>query len=132
MIIIVLILTIGSIITLYLYFSSHDSNFSSHGLKIRAIAAGHYHTCAVLSNGSVMCWGNNLVGQLGDKTLLGRSTPVPVKGINNAIAIAAGGGHTCAILSTGSIMCWGNNYYGQLGDGTIEHRSTPVPVQLFS
>ncbi|MBU5682639.1 MAG: hypothetical protein KQA34_02935, partial [Candidatus Aenigmarchaeota archaeon] len=65
-------------------------------------------------------------------TDIAEPSPVPVQGINNAIAIAAGGAHTCALLSNGSIMCWGNNYYGQLGDGTIEHRSTPVPVQLFS
>ncbi|MEM1684754.1 MAG: hypothetical protein QXD60_03255, partial [Nanopusillaceae archaeon] len=114
-IIIVLILTIGSIITLYLYFSSHDLYFSSHDLKIKSIiAAGSRHTCALLSNGSIMCWGYNWFGQLGDGTYEDRPTPVPVQGINNAIAIAAGYHHTCALLSNRSVMCWGRNGAGQL------------------
>ncbi|MEM5870918.1 MAG: hypothetical protein QXX04_00945 [Candidatus Aenigmatarchaeota archaeon] len=84
MIIIVLILTIGSIITLYLYFGSHDSNIISKTetetrKTVKSIAAGYDHTCALLSNGSVMCWGKNNYGQLGDGTYAHRFTPAPVQ-----------------------------------------------------
>jgi alpha-tubulin suppressor-like RCC1 family protein/uncharacterized membrane protein YgcG len=93
------------------------------------IAAGDYHTCALLAGGSIDCWGLNASGQLGDGTTEIRRTPVAVSGITNAIAITAGDYHTCALLAGGSIDCWGDNNNGQLGDGTTEYyRVTPVAV----
>ncbi|MEM4680507.1 MAG: DUF2341 domain-containing protein [Nanopusillaceae archaeon] len=94
-----------------------------------AISTGDSHTCALLSNRSIACWGYNNYGQLGDGTTTNKNTPVLVQNINNAVAIAAGWGHTCALLSNGSIACWGNNYNGQLGDGTTTSKSTPVLVR---
>ena len=86
------------------------------------------HTCAVMADGSVSCWGGNSYGQLGDGTSSPRSTPAPIPGSGGVVAIATGWGHTCAVTTAGGVMCWGHNPYGQLGDGTTTQRKTPVAV----
>ena len=93
------------------------------------IVAGQYHTCAILDNGSVSCWGNNGNGQLGDGTYFDRNTPAQTASLGEgrtAVALAAGGWHTCAILDNGSVSCWGQNSYGMVGDGTDTNRLTPT------
>ena len=85
--------------------------------KVTAIAAGAYHSCALLSAGTVQCWGYDANGQLGDGTVKTSSVPVPVAGLGGVRAIAAGGATSCALLRAGTVKCWGNHY-----------RSTPVAV----
>lgn len=92
------------------------------------IAAGGAHSCARLSSRQVRCWGDNLVGQLGDGTNTDRLIPVGVSGISDAIELATGFAHTCAVRSTDVPMCWGDNSSGQLGDATTTSRSKPVYV----
>jgi alpha-tubulin suppressor-like RCC1 family protein len=107
-----------------------------------AIAAGASHTCALLSNGGVECWGEGGYGQLGDGTEAGpeqciegepspcSTKPIAVSAIINATAIAAGDLHTCALLSTGGVDCWGYSQFGQLGDGPHDYGSaTPAAVR---
>ena len=98
-----------------------------------AITAGWAHTCAILDDGSVSCWGHNDNGQLGDGTTTARNTPTQTYSLGSgriAITITAGLNHACAILDDGSISCWGNNYYGQLGDGTNTDRNTPTSISF--
>ncbi len=95
------------------------------------IAAGGDHSCALLSDGTVRCWGWNEYGQLGDGTTDNSPTPVEVNGISTAIQIAAGGAHTCAVLFEGKVECWGV-HTGQLGDGTTDNSPMPVEVKGIS
>jgi alpha-tubulin suppressor-like RCC1 family protein len=102
------------------------------------IAAGAFHTCAVLGDGTVRCWGGNTYGQCGDGTRddqvnQGRLSPVQVSGITDAVRVAAGEIHTCALLADETVACWGTNAYGNLGTGTKnDTHLTPVPVAGLS
>jgi alpha-tubulin suppressor-like RCC1 family protein len=93
-----------------------------------AVAAGWFHACAVVTDGTARCWGQGTDGQLGDGTTTDSSTPVTVAGITTATAITAGNGFSCALLASGAVRCWGSNTSGQLGDGTTTDSSTPVTV----
>jgi alpha-tubulin suppressor-like RCC1 family protein len=101
------------------------------GRRAKAIASGALHSCAVLGNGTVRCWGENTVGQLGDGTVTNSGVPAaPVALGAKAVAVTAGMAHTCALLETGEVKCWGNNYDGQLGLGEL--RFEPQPPQLVA
>jgi len=98
------------------------------GRTATAITAGGAHTCALLDDGNVRCWGYNANGQLGygNTSNVGDATastpdkvgPVDLGLGRKAVAISAGSRHTCAVLDNGSVRCWGHNSYGQLGNGT--------------
>ena len=94
------------------------------------LAAGYGHACALLSNGTMRCWGENREGQLGNGTTAnpGTAQPVNVSGITGATAFTTGAYHTCAVLGNGTLRCWGRNGNAQLGNGTFTNSSTPVPV----
>ncbi len=93
-----------------------------------AIAAGAYHSCALVGGG-VKCWGLNNFGQLGDNTATLRNAPVSVVNLGGAATAlsSACAYHTCAVVD-GVLKCWGYNFFGQLGDGTTAQRNTPVSV----
>ncbi|CAM9212563.1 unnamed protein product [Sphacelaria rigidula] len=92
-------------------------------LSATSIAAGCDFTCAIVDDGSVMCWGRNTWGQLGtgdDQDVLdeaGESVVAVDLDGSSASAIAAGEGHVCALLDDSSVKCWGRNNNGQLGQG---------------
>lgn len=94
------------------------------------VRAGGQHACVVRQRGQVDCWGAGTDGQLGDGTVISRSTIERVDGLDGASDVALGDRHTCALLATGggSVWCWGSNESGQLGDGTQTSRTAPVAV----
>jgi alpha-tubulin suppressor-like RCC1 family protein len=88
--------------------------------RVSSVAAGGGHTCALLDDSTVRCWGDNARGQLGNGEMGGiEPTPVVVIGLNNANVIFAGAQHTCAIDQTGGFVCWGANDDGQIGNDTF-------------
>jgi alpha-tubulin suppressor-like RCC1 family protein len=95
-----------------------------------AVSLDGRHSCAVLGDGTVRCWGANDAGQLGNGVVSAgaTSTPVSVTGVTMAIAVAAGRDHSCALLVTGRVQCWGANDRGQLGNGTTTASPSPVTV----
>ncbi|MDY0000199.1 MAG: hypothetical protein RBU30_02775 [Polyangia bacterium] len=99
--------------------------------KVRSVAAGMWHTCALDGDGRVYCWGANNYGQLGvGSSDLYSTTPLEVGLSERAVAIALGAVHTCAIAATGSLYCWGDNQWGELGDGTRVNRNLPTLVSF--
>jgi len=95
---------------------------------VSAVNGGYEHTCALMTNGSIKCWGANSLGQLGDDNAPNNSdTPVDVSGLaGTANTASAAVYHSCALLNDGRVKCWGFNGDGQLGDGTNTQRNTPV------
>lgn len=84
------------------------------------IATGHGHACALMTSGQVLCWGQNMDGQLGDGTLQGRVDPAAVSGLSNVAAIAAAADRSCALDTTGGVWCWGRRL-----DGSGDDRLSP-------
>ncbi|MGA9762752.1 MAG: hypothetical protein WBQ14_10035 [Gaiellaceae bacterium] len=93
-----------------------------------SISSGGFHTCALISGGTVKCWGADQFGQLGDGKLSDSAKPVTVIGIKHAVSISSGVLHTCALLSGGAVKCWGRNDDGELGSGTLTASSVPLSV----
>ncbi len=107
------------------------------GRKVKMIDIGNFHTCAILDNDLVKCWGGNnrasfSKGYLGlghsnhrgdDSDEMGNRLPTVDLGIERtAKMISVGNIHTCAILDDNSVKCWGWNEYGQLGLGDTSQR----------
>jgi alpha-tubulin suppressor-like RCC1 family protein len=90
----------------------------SPSVKPVAVGAGLWSSCALLSNGTVKCWGLNMYGELGDGTVNDSATPVAVQGLTGAVYLGAQNGYTnCAVLADGTARCWGSGLYGSLGNG---------------
>jgi alpha-tubulin suppressor-like RCC1 family protein len=82
--------------------------------NVRTVAVGVEHTCAILQDDTVWCWGRNARGQLGNNTQ--KDSVVPVRAnIDSVRSLDVGAEHTCAVRRTGSVWCWGSNGYHRLG-----------------
>ena len=109
------------------------TNLSNLTTKIEGSGAT---TCALLNNGSMMCWGYNGYGNVGDTTTIQRNSPVIVENLTDIIDFdmteGANTGSTCAIHTNHSISCWGYNGYGNLGLGDVTARSEEHTSELQS
>jgi alpha-tubulin suppressor-like RCC1 family protein len=88
---------------------------------VSTVASGLRTAYAVRSDGTVLGWGTNGSGQIGDGTYIARFAPVPVAGLgsgSDVIAIAAGAASAAALKLDGTVLSWGANGVGELGDGT--------------
>lgn len=109
------------------------------GAELKAIAGGQLHSLALKDDGTVLAWGDNQDGELGDGTNTSSSTPVQVQDPNDPSgylsgveAIAAGSRHSLALKSDGSVWAWGSNRVNELGDGTNDNSTQPVRVGNLS
>lgn len=102
-----------------------------NGVTAKSVTAGSAHSCALLSDNSVKCWGDNAVGKLGlgdtndrgdEANEMGVTLPSIDLGSGTVVAIGIGYEHTCALFVDGSLKCWGFNSGGQLGLGDAQSR----------
>ena len=103
------------------------------GKTVVSIASGGHHCLALCSDGTVVAWGDDIFGQLGNNSTTNSAVPVAVdtSGVlagKTVVAIAAGSQHSMALCSDGTIAVWGHNPYGQFGNGTTVDSLVPVAV----
>ena len=95
------------------------------------IASMKDHTCAIMDDDSLYCWGNGMYGQIGDGTSTNSNlvpTMVDLPAGETTKSVTVGNGHTCAISNTDTLYCWGWNSDSQLGDGSTTNSGTPIDV----
>lgn len=99
-----------------------------------SVACGGAHSCAVMSNQTAYCWGENLEGELGAGDSLDRAAPVRVDAGPNIVEMALGAHHSCARFADGTVSCWGRNDVHQVGtpDASSAAVLTPQPVSDVS
>lgn len=100
------------------------------------VSAGFKHTCALLYNGDLLCWGQNDTYELGiNNGGTGVLTPTTV--LSSVESVGTGGSwpdfHSCALVTSGDVYCWGDNGDGQVGTGSITvDEKTPTQVTNLS
>ena len=97
---------------------------------VAAIDLGYSHSCALMIDGSVKCWGYNSFGQTGNGNTANQLSPVSVTGLTGVVlSLSLQAQSTCALIVGGSVECWGiNGWTGGLGDGTTTNRLSPTQV----
>ena len=101
------------------------------GNDVISFGTHELHTCAVKSNGTLWCWGNNSGGELGDGTTTKRKSPVEITALGGDVAsVSHGHGkNTCSIKNDGTVWCSGPNDLGQCGTGLVSSREL-LPAQV--
>ncbi len=99
------------------------------GNDVAAISAGFVHACALKTDDTVWCWGNNSYGEIGIGSFVTpQPTPQQILVVPTAKKVSAGGFFTCAIDSSDKLFCWGDNGDGHLGIGNYDNQHTPIEV----
>ncbi len=114
--------------------SSTPVDVAGLGGAVIDLAAGAYHTCALITGGTIKCWGANNYGQLGNSSTSSTAVTSPqlVTGITNGKSITAGRFHTCTQYMASAVACWGRNANGQLGINSTTDSSSPVALSIVS
>ncbi len=100
--------------------------------KKPSIAAGSEHSLALKSDGTVLSWGSDSAGQLGNvATNPFEPTPVAVSGLTDIVAVVAGENHSLALKANGDLYAWGSDSDGQIGNGGAINTNQPLPVQFM-
>lgn len=98
--------------------------------NVQNVVTGREHSCALLMDGTVRCWGRNTYGQLGTGgSVTSVPTPVSPRNLSDVVSIAAGAASTCAVTSLGRVWCWGWGAQGELGNATRLSSRIPVMIQ---
>ena len=105
------------------------------GKRIASLAAGQYHTLALCTDGTLVAWGYNNRGQLGNNSTVSSKVPVAIGSFGalagkTVVAIRASGAHSLALCADGTLAAWGWNHNGQLGVTGITQSPLPVAVDL--
>ena len=109
------------------------TELSGVGLSgVTQISTGYGHVCAVITGGTVRCWGWNVNQMLGNGTTTSSSTPISVSGITTASEIRAGSWQNCVLLANQTLTCWGGGTGGFRGDGNQTNGSTKTSPSLIS
>lgn len=101
------------------------------GGRVKQLALGDSHTCALLESGRVACWGDNGMGQLANGSHELSAVPALVPHVLDAVDIQANRATTCVRTTTGAVACWGDNAYGQANprfDAGLTSAPTPWGV----
>jgi alpha-tubulin suppressor-like RCC1 family protein len=99
----------------------------SAGTNWKQVASGYSMTSAIKTDGTLWSWGRNNLGQLGDNTIVSKSSPVQtIAGGTNWKQVSCGKFLAAAIKTDGTLWTWGDNSYGNLGDGTMTNKSSPI------
>ncbi len=98
--------------------------------SIAAVAAGKMHALAVRDDGTVLSWGSNQFGQLGNGQGNNYNVPIQVPNFTDVTAVAIGPSHIVALRGDGTVWTWGDNTKGQLGNGVVLPGAVATPFQV--
>ncbi len=98
---------------------------------VQRIEVGFAFACALTATSSVVCWGLNYYGQLGNGDITDTTVPGQVTGLDSGVVeLVLGGYHGCARLASGPVKCWVYNNYRQIGDGSAPSTNAQTPKQV--
>ena len=90
------------------------------------------HSCAIMSDKTIKCWGYNDHGQVGIGTTTNQLTPALVTTISDVVDISSNNHTTCAVKTDGTAWCWGWAGWNQLGNGSNVDKFVPTEVPNVS
>jgi len=102
--------------------------------SIDKVVTGTSHACALMTAGTVQCWGSSATGQVGNGTTGANVlAPAAVSGLAGTVLdLAVGANHACAVIATGAVQCWGLNSAGQLGVNDQNDRAAATIVSSLT